>query len=272
MKYSLVLGSLCALALQQAQAAVMNFQVTPFSANYAQFERVKSSSAAGIIGIDSLEEKPSSMQYQLSFSQLINATDTGINSYEWAGTTYLSRSATYGGITQFGDQGLQFFCSYLALTAPECTFINFDSFLELNLHQTQYSDGSISNSVNAAIRYHATKTEVSDDSNQTDTTTYRRSFMFNDWTMQDWGITLPSSKELLSWLSTSAKVSSVVEQLVLTSSRCAEDNCSSESTLYNLMVPGSTNWIIEEVSTPATASFLLLGFVGVLFRRIRFTQ
>lgn len=212
------------------------------------------------------------MQYQLSFSQLNKTTDTGINSFDCAGTTFLSRTATYSGVTQFGDQGLQFFCSYLALTETECAFASFDSFLELNLKQTQYSDGSISNSVNAAIRYQATKTVVNDDTNQLNTSTYRRNFMFNDWTMQDWGIALPSSKDLLSWLSTSAKVNQVSEQLVLTSSVCTEESCSNESTLYNLMVPGSTNWVIEEVNTPATASFLLLGFAGVLLRRRRLTQ
>jgi MYXO-CTERM domain-containing protein len=35
------------------------------------------------------------------------------------------------------------------------------------------------------------------------------------------------------------------------------------------MVPGSTNWVIEEVSTPATASFMLLGIAAVFLRRQR---
>lgn len=268
-KYQLVLGAICALTFQQAQATVMNFQVSPFSAAYAQFERVTSSSADGIIGIESLAEKPGAMQYQLHFGQLKQATDTGINSFGWGGTTHHSRTATYNGITQHGDQGLQFFCSYLALTAAECAFDSFSSFLELNLTQTQYEDGSVSNSVNAAIRYQAVKAEAGDETNQTNTSTYRRNFMFNDWSMQDWGVTLPNSKDLLNWLSGSAKVYQVSEQLVLTSESCSEESCSTESTLYNLMVPGSTNWVIEEVSTPATASFMLLGIAAVFLRRQR---
>lgn len=267
MKYSLVLSAVFALTVSQAQAAVMNFNVTPFSANYAQFERVVSSSAQGIISIDSIEAKPSAISYQLTFGQLNKMTDSGIQSFGFGGNTFLSRTATYGGIVQQGEQGLQFICSYIAFTETDCAFNHFDSFLELNLKQTQYEDGTISNSVTAALRYQASKTDTGAQEGQTNTTTYRRNFMFNDWTMQDWNVQLPSSKDLLNWLSGSAKVSHVTEQLVLTSAICSEDSCSTNSTLYNLMVPGSTNWQIEEINLSSSASFVLLGLAGLLVRR-----
>ncbi len=269
MKYSVFACGLAAMLLQPVHAAVMNFQVSPFHASLAQFERVVANSNDGIISIDSLAEKPDAMQYQVGFDTLKISNDTGIQAFDWDGDSYFYRSASFTGINQIGDQGLQFFCNYLAYSASQCDFSNGQSSLELSLNRQQKADGTVSDSVSATIRYERTlvNSTTSDGITTTNSQLYRRSFLFHG--NSTWGVTLPDQKTLLNWLAVNAQGNQVSEQMVISNRICADTDCSSDSVNYSLLIPGRNTWQVETVSSPASATIFILGLAGLCARRQR---
>ncbi len=269
MKYSVFASGLAALLLQPVHAAVMNFQVSPFHASLAQFERVVANSNDGIVSIDSLAEKPDAMQYQVTFDALKLSNDSGIQAFDWDGDTYLYRSATFSGINQIGDQGIQFFCNYLTYSASQCDFNNGQSSLELSLNRHQRADGTVSDSVSATIRYESSLVDTTTSAGITTTNSqlYRRSFLFHGNTT--WGVTLPDQKTLLNWLAVNAQGNQASEQLVISNRICSDTDCSSDSVNYSLLVPGRNTWQIETVSAPASATIFILGLAGLLARKQR---
>ena len=80
---------------------------------------------------------------------------------------------------------------------------------------------------------------------------------------------IPNNNELLAWLKNSSadqyRVTLLVEKYScsMIDSTCQTDE---KSTSYSIKAGGSVSWQTETVPLPATASFLLLGFAGLVLR------
>lgn len=87
----------------------------------------------------------------------------------------------------------------------------------------------------------------------------------------EWGVNyeIPESKQFLDWLLTQAQQVNVYHNLSVVHLTCLPGSgCeTTHSESYNLQQSGSISMQTSDVSTPTTASFLLLGVAGLALRR-----